>query len=468
MMDIAINKISLYSLAPYIVKYLKDNDLYRTIVDRLHNSKYEIFITGGFIRDLLNSGRFSNDVDFTTDATPDEIKKLFYDKKFATGGEAFLVSFVDGVEIATYRRDVKNTGNRGECCVKRAKSLEEDLSRRDFTINAIAFSPITGEFIDLYNGVNDIRDSKINFIGNPIDRIHEDRERILRACRFIAVMDGSFGTVTFKALRENSYLVKNVSPERISLEIKKAMKIRNASNFFNSMRLIGCLDYVFPSLKNCFDKDGGPWHNETIYNHCMDAGDAIRSKYPLVKLTAYLHDVGKGVCSKIDNKDHKLKFIGHEMEGARLIEKELRRLHFSNDEVKKISGLISVHMNSFSKKLSKRATKRFLVRLEELNIDYRDWFRMFIADKHGNRKSRDFKFGEIRSFIGKVKYLFENENIFSIKDLAINGHDVMKTLDIIPGPKVGKILKAVFEYCLNFPGDNYRKFLLEYILTLDI
>lgn len=463
MNTVYFNNTILKNADVYIVNYLKHNELYRTIIDRLHNLKYEVYITGGFIRDFINTGTFSTDVDFVTNATPEEIKKVFYDKKFATGGETFLVSFVNGVEIATYRRDVKNTGNRSDCQVKIAKTIEEDLNRRDFTINAIAFSPITGEFIDPHKGVNDIRDRKIRFIGNPIDRIQEDRERILRACRFISVIDGSFAHSTFLALVNNSHLLKNVAPERIGLEIKKAMKIRKASEFFNSMRLIGCLQYVFPSLENCFDKDGGPWHNETIYQHCMDAGDAIHPKYPLVKLTGYLHDVGKAPCAKIDDKDFKLKFIEHESVGTKLVKQELKDLCFSNDEIKFVGGLIFTHMNSFNKKLSTKATKRFLVRLEASGIDYRHWFRLFIADKHANRKSRDFKFGEIKSFLEKIKYLYTNENIFSLKSLAINGKDVMETLDIGQGPKVGEILNDTFQHCLDFPDDNNRECLLEYI-----
>lgn len=450
-----------------LILFLRKNELYKSIIDRFCESKYEIFITGGFIRDFLHSGKFSDDVDFVTNATPDEIRKLFYDRKFATGGQTFLVSFVDGVEIATYRKDAENTGNRSECKVVRARTLEEDLHRRDFTINAIAFSPIHGTFIDPLNGIADLKDQKINFIGNPEDRIYEDRERILRACRFVAVIDGSFGRSTLLALKEHSHLLTKVAPERICLETMKAMKVREASKFFNTMKLIGCLRYVFPSLENCFDKDGGPYHDETIYQHCMDVGDAIHPKYKLVKLAGYIHDIGKGPCAKIDPNDYKLKFIGHESVGSDLVKEELKALCFSNDDIKFIAGLVSAHMNSFNKAMAKRGIKRFLVRLEAVGVDYRSWLRLFIADKHGNRKSRDFTFGEIRSFLGKILYLYENENVFSLKELAINGNDVMDILDIGQGPRIGEILKSAFQHCLDFPENNNKEYLSEYIKTLE-
>jgi len=466
--DVYFENVNDEYLAFRIINYLKHNELYKSIIDRLDSQGYEVFIVGGFIRDFLNTGKFSDDVDFTTNATPYEIRKAFHDKKYASGGETFLVSFVDGVEIATYRKDIKNTGKRSECEVEKTSSIEEDLNRRDFTINAIAFSPITGNFIDLHNGKNDIIDRKINFVGNPADRIIDDNERILRACRFAAVMDGSFEHHTYIELNRYAHLVKNVAPERIGLEIMKAMKVRKASKFFDSMRIIECLGYVLPSLLNCFDKDGGPWHNETIYDHCMEAGDVIHPKNRLVKLTAYLHDVGKAPCAELDDKTRTLKFIGHESEGAELVKKELKDLCFSNNEIKFVSGLISVHMNSFSNQLSMKARRRFLVRLAALGIDYQDWFRLFIADKHANRKSRDFKFGEIRSFLGKLRYIDENEHVFSIKDLDISGFDVMKILDITQGVIVGEVLKNVFNHCLEFPGDNNKEYLLEYIKTLNL
>jgi len=455
--------MELFNYACKIINHLRNNNLYVDIINRLYRNKYEIFITGGFIRDFLLTGKFSNDVDFVTNATPEQIKTLFYDRKFASGGQTFLVSFVDGVEIATYRRDTKNTGNRTECEVEMASSLEEDLNRRDFKINAIAFSPITGEFIDPHKGISDLYDRKINFIGDPKDRINDDRERILRACRFIAVIDGSFGKMTFDALRENSHLIKLVAPERISLEIKKAMKVREASKFFNAMRIIGCLKYIFPSLEANVNQDGGPYHDETVYNHCMYVGDHISIKYPIVKLTGYIHDIGKAPCAKIDEKDYKLKFIGHETVGSDIARKELKNLCFSNNEIDYICGLIYSHMNSFDRNISKRGMRRFLVKLNKFNISYKDWLRLFIADKYGNRKSRNFSFSEIRKFLSKLTYIDEHEHVFSIEDLAINGFDVMKILNIQPGPKVGDILKSCLEHCLDNPDDNNKEFLSDFI-----
>ena len=241
------------------------------------------------------------------------------------------------------------------------------------------------------------------------------------------------------------------------------MKIQKASLFFESLLLIGGLKYIFPSLVSCVDQNGGPHHKESIFQHCMDAGDYIHPKYWKTKLTGYLHDVGKPPAAIIDDKTHQLKFINHEGLGSDLIKNELTYLRFSNNEIDFISHSIKLHMGSFNKKLSKRALKRFLVRIKENNLTYKDWFRLFIADKKANRKSRNFTFGELKSFIFKIKYLYDNEHVFSIRDLDINGDHIMEILNIEPGVRVGIILKELFEHCLNYPEHNNREFLISLV-----
>lgn len=453
-------------LAHKIMYYLYSNDIYRCIVHRLLQYGFEVYIVGGFIRDIILDGGFSDDVDFTTNATPFEIATVFNDKNVNFVGKSYLVTLVDNVQVATFRKDKYKDGKRSNCIVEQTSKIETDLSRRDLTINAIAFSPATLEFIDLFFGYCDIMDKKIKFIGNPYERIDEDNERILRACRFLARLGGSFEHKTFLALKDCHSLVENIPKDRIMLEIIRAMKIRKASEFFRALHLIGVLQHIFPSLVHCINHDGGPYHNETVFEHCMDTGDAIHPKYWRTKLAGYLHDIGKPPSASYEPGTYKIKFIGHEKEGACRVRDELRYLRFSNNDINFIYGSIKLHMRSFNKKLSKRALRRLLVDLKQHGLSYKDWFRLFIADKHANRKSRDFKLNEIRAFVKKIKNFYEDENMFSIKDLEINGHDVMNILKIKEGKMIGIILRNLFNHCLDIPDDNNREKLIE--LTYDL
>lgn len=443
-----------------ILNYICKHKLYYDIFDILYKAGFETHIVGGFLRDLVYVDSISEDMDIITNASPEEKEKIFSMMSVSQVGK--LVTLVNGVQIATYRKDVVNTGRRTEAISVQVDTVEEDLSRRDFTINAIAFNPITGTFIDLFQGIRDIREQKINFIGNPKDRIEEDNERILRGCRMVALMGGSFGRDAQIALRENAHLIEVVPKERISLEITKTVKrIKKSSQFFETMKLIGVLKYIFPSLVSCIDQDGGHHHAETVWQHCMDAGDAISTNHWRTKLAGYLHDVGKPPCAEMDEK-YKISFIGHELSGCDLVKNELYILKFSNVDTKFISGLILLHMNSFSKKISDRALRRFLARLETHNITYRTWFRLFIADKHANRASRDFTWVEIKQFLSKIRNL---NKVFTLK-LEINGYDVMETLSLGQGPVIGKILKECSDHCIDFPEDNNREFLLNFIRGL--
>lgn len=428
-------------------------------------SCYKIHFVGGCVRDAL-MGLEPHDIDLVTDATPDEIIAMFPDKKVECRGASFLVAVVDGFEIATYRKDICNTGKASECEVERVKTLGEDLARRDFTCNAIAFNPIMGVLIDSFFGVGDIEDKIIKFVGNPEERIKEDHERILRACRFVSSMDGFLETYTMEALRENAHLVERIPKERMQLEIVKAMATQKASKFFDTLRHIGALKYLFPSLEACYDQDGGPHHAETIFLHCMEVGDALSTKNWRLKLAGYLHDVGKPPCAEISAETMRLRFRDHPVKGAKLVTEELTNLKFSNKTVAYISNLVLLHMTSLQQDFSKKAVKRFMVKLEQKKVPYQDWMRLLIADRKGNYKSKNFSYKDIRDRLRKIHELFKEEKMFSLKDLAVNGVDVMDFGKIGPCSIVGEVLNLLFEDCLENPEHNNREYLLKKIPEL--
>jgi tRNA nucleotidyltransferase (CCA-adding enzyme) len=438
---------------------LENNLKLKNIIYRLHENHFRIHLVGGCVRDVILRVQ-PHDFDLVTDATPDQIIVLFKDKKVDTYGKSFLVIVVDGFEITTYRKDFKNTGKSSECNVERVDTLDEDLARRDFTCNAMAYDPIGEKIVDPHKGYRDLSYGLIRFVGNPEDRIKEDYLRILRACRFVSKIDGQLEPSTLRALEYNSHLIEYIPKERINLEIKKAMEIQKASLFFRALYNIRALGYIFHSLDKCVGQNGGNYHNETIFEHNMLVGDAIHIKDWRLKLAGYLHDVGKPLCAQISETSGNLIFKDHAKEGYKIIEAELTKLKFSKFDIEHISNLILMHMSQVEGDFPKKAIKRFLVKLEDQSLRYKDWLKLFIADRRGNLKKSNYSFGEIRSKLKLIQDLIKNERMFSIKDLAINGTDVINTLNIKSGPQVGKILKEIFEDCLNNPEHNKRDYLL--------
>jgi tRNA nucleotidyltransferase/poly(A) polymerase len=426
------------------------------IIERLCDCGYHAYITGGAVRDAL-AGLPSKDEDIVTNATPEEIEKVFlgHDVKFV--GKQFLVTLVDGVEVATYRKDTYGGFSDKNCEVSFVETLGEDLGRRDITINSLAYCEYTGEVIDLYGGQDDLKKKIIKFVNNPKERIHEDPNRIIRACRFLAKIDGRFECKTFEALCEYSHYVRDyVAKERIRLEILKALELPKPSLFFQALFEINALQYIFPSMIPCADHHHGKHHREDIFTHLMIVGDSISPKYPLLRLSGYLHDVGKPESYSDDGK-----FINHENVGAEIIIKELQDLRFSIDEVSKVSNLIKCHMYSI-KDISPKSIRKLLVFLNELGLNYSEFLRLRIADRIGNLAKPNFTLKEIKEVLLKFKNVINEKTPFSVKSLMINGDDVMNLLNLVPGKKVGEILKMLFEYVLeNGPEYNTREKLLE-------
>ena len=196
----------------------------KDIVLKLQDSGYESYFVGGFVRDMI-LGVQSKDIDIATSASPDEISELFKDEEIKSLGKSFLVTFVNGIEVASFRTDKYNGLNDKDVKIEKANSAEEDAKRRDLSINALFFDPISNKIFDYVNGQNDLQKRIIRFNGNPLYRIYEDPNRIIRACRFLAKINGVFDLRTFRALKSYSdYVETMVSTERIRLEILKAMR----------------------------------------------------------------------------------------------------------------------------------------------------------------------------------------------------------------------------------------------------
>lgn len=430
-------------------------ELLKTLID----AGYEAYIIGGYVRDKL-LGIPAYDADIVTSAKPDEIISVFKDRKCELVGKSFGVVIVDGTEIATYRKDRYFGGSNKNVKVTYSQTLKEDTSRRDLTINTLAMD-IDGNIIDYNNGIKDLENRIIKFVGKPEDRVKEDPNRMIRACRFLALIDGMFHPETFSAIQKYSdYAETLIKKERIRKEIMKAMNIRKASKFFIALHQTNILKYIFPSLEECIGvMQDGYYHREPIFSHNMMCGDAISCRFPLIKLSGYLHDVGKPIAKEYDVEKEKFTFHEHEDLGASKVKEEITDLKFSNYEIDFVYYMIKSHMYALPS--TAKGFRKLIRNLDGRGLTYRDFMRLRLADRYA-RVSEAKKYPNFREIID-IMYRFENVFIrkepFGLKDLAINGYDLMN-LGIPEGPQIGNLLRCLLDMVIENPEFNNRESLI--------
>jgi tRNA nucleotidyltransferase (CCA-adding enzyme) len=393
------------------------------IIKRLTANGSEAYVIGGAVRDKL-MGLPAKDEDVVTKARPSEIIKLFRDRKVSEVGKSFGVVLIDGIEVATYRKDRYEGLSDKKVEITYADTLHEDVARRDFTINTIAWNPITNEIIDHLNGRADINDKKIRFVNNADERIVEDPNRILRAIRFAARFNFSIDGETWAALKKHGNYVKEyVAKERIQKEILEAMKIKHASLFFRLLHDLDILKNILPSMEACYVHPHGKYHREDIFDHLMISGDHISTKYPILKLATYLHDIGKPA---VYEDDH---FIDHEVVGANLVSQQLCNLGFSKDVIHYISSVTRLHMRSHLKTPTPKSVRRFLFKLEESGIPFIDMVRLCNADLAGSDRAAggedEDRYEKLYNLIKMIHTELERPApVHSLHKLAVNGNDV--------------------------------------------
>ena len=430
---------------------------YLEISKRLLETGFQSYMVGGAVRDMF-MGDSPSDFDIATNATPSQLKELFSDCDVNLVGETFGVCIINGTEVATFRKDRNVISGAKNCEVTFADNIKDDLIRRDLTINGIAICCQTHKIIDFSNGINHIENKIIKFIGNPLERIEEDPNRIVRACRFFAKIDGVFDLRTKELLHFYRFYMTSVAPERIRLELLKAMKIQKASKFFHALASIGALEYIFPDLVECICHTHGNHHIEDVFEHMMITGDSISTKFPLLKLAGYLHDIGKPRAWKIGNDG---KFIDHENLGHDILQEDLKRLKFSNDEIEFISNLTRLHMRS-STKLTPKGVRKTLKKLSESNISLSDHIRLHIADRKGNVGRENKTFGEIRDSLRRFKNCSLTISNFGPTDLAVSGGELIEIFNLPKNKIVSDLQKHLVEYVLEYGDErNTRKDLIQ-------
>lgn len=428
------------------------------IVQTLLKHGYEAYFVGGCVRDFY-LGKEIKDYDVTTNATPEQVAEVFGET--VTCGNNFLVSLVDGIEVATYRRD------KAECAVH-ADTLEEDVLRRDFTINGLAVD-IESNIIDHVGGIKDIQDRILRFIGDPYKRIVEDPVRILRGLRFMAKFNLTPDYETHYAMLKYRQLLYTIPKERIKDEVVKAFAC-NAYGFVKLLDEYELLNYVFPALYAVKGIDGGVHHKETVYTHCLNALKAIDLPHiPVyVKLSALYHDVGKANYRL--NEDGNPVFYSHEEHSRILAEEDMYNLCFPKDTVKSISLLCLVHMypildttDSTQRKVHSKRVKKLLVILEDMKLSIRDFIRVRYADKKANMQHVKVNFSYYQSLYHQILRIINTKPPFSVKDLAVNGYDMIEIG--LEGKEIGFALNALLDKVVSEEIPNEYEPLMDYALT---
>ena len=442
------------------------------IKNKFQKGGLEIYLVGGSVRDIL-MGKIPKDWDFTTNAKPAEIQTMFersfYDNRFGTvgiPGETFNLEKTQIIEITTFRKESGYSDRRQPDVVKFAQTLKEDLARRDFTINAMALlidyglqtTDYSKEIIDPFGGQEDLKNKMIRAVGDPDLRFAEDALRLIRAIRLATQLKFVINQKTFAAIKNNASLIKKISGERIREELFKILSSDFCADGFWLLRNSGILAEILPEVETGFEVEQKTPLRHHIYDvgtHSFKSLEACPSKDPLVRFAALLHDIGKPISVGRD-ENGTTTFYNHEVIGAHLTRAIAQRLHFSKKEREKLVTLIRWHQFSVDEATTPAAVRRFIRRVGVENI--KDMVDVRVADRLGGGLTEATSW-RLRRFMEMVKN--ELHPPFSVTDLAVNGRDVMKILEIPPGPEVGKTLQEIFDEIEEGKEKNDRKALLK-------
>ena len=436
------------------------------ILDKFSKANFEIYVVGGAVRDIL-MGRLTNDWDFTTNATPEEILKIipdgFYDNVFGTVG---IPSEVEGErphEITTFRKEEGYLDARHPSKIVWGKSLTEDLARRDFTINAIALQfPISNfQFIDPFDGQKDIKTKLIRAVRDPNERFSEDALRMMRAIRIAAELGFAIEEKTLEAIKKNATLIGKITKERVKEELFKLLKSPYPYEGMLLLRGSGLLQEILPELEKCFgveQKSPGRHHIYDVGEHLLMSLKFCKSQDPLTRFATLIHDIGKPqTYKKLDSGT--ITFYNHEMVSTKIAENIAERLRFSNKEKEKLITLVRWHQFTVDERQTDSAIRRFIKNVGIENIP--DMLALRTGDRlGGGARETSWRLEEFKRRLLEVQ-----KQPFSIRDLKIDGNDVMQILKIKPGPKVGNILEKLFEKVVAKEIPNEKSKLLEKLKT---
>ena len=437
-------------MVPRTLLNLIDKNEYLKIVSDLYISNgFEFYLVGGAVRDgILDID--TKDFDFTTNATPEDSISLLNSNDYKTteiGREFGTIELQiddNSVHITTYRKDTYENSSRNPS-IESAADLNTDLSRRDFTINSIAYSIKENELVDPFLGLKDLASGTIRTPDDPIISFSDDPLRMLRVCRFISTHGFSPDNDTYVAMRDNVERIKIVSVERIRDEISKLLVGKNPSLGLRTFVESGLSSYILPELNELKIEVDPNHHHKDVYEHTLKVVDNV-SPVLIRRLGALFHDIAKPNTKGIENG--KVHFRHHEVVGAKMTKKILQNLKYDKKTIKNVASLVELHLRPHTFKMgwTDSAVRRYIVDAGEVLEDLNNLVRADVTTK--NKQKAQEIFEKLDEMETRIKEVLEKEEMSKLRP-PISGDEIMSLFDLEPGPKVGVIMKALYEQRIN-------------------
>ncbi len=432
--------------------------------EALEKAGFEAWIVGGCVRDLLLK-RQPNDWDLTTNATPEDIQavfpKTYYTNEFGTVGvvdEEATDPTLKIIEVTPYRLEGKYSDARRPDNVTFSQKLEDDLKRRDFTINALAYSTSLKKVVDLYDGIKDIKDNLLRAVGEPVDRFEEDALRIIRAIRLAAELDFSIEPQTQEAMLKTASRLGKISKERIRDEFVRILNSTKPMKALILAQSMGILQYIAPEIEKGMGVEQNQAHSFDVFEHNLRALQHAADKGWSfgVRLAALLHDVGKPKARRWSDDKHDWTFHGHEVVGARMARKILEDLRFSRETIENVEKLVRWHMFfSDPDKITLSAVRRIVRNVGREHIEA--LIELRICDRIGTGRPKEQPF-RLRKYQAMIEQALRDP--ISVGMLALDGKGLMEATGEKPGPKIGWVLHALLEEVLDDPARNTEEYLV--------
>lgn len=434
----------------------------QVVAETLERAGHEAYIVGGCVRDLM-VGKQPKDWDITTDAVPEEIQKLFaetfYENSYGTVG---VVTESDDpslkvVEVTPYRTEGEYKDARRPESVTFGVSLSEDLKRRDFTVNAIAYRHKTGKLVDEHGGQEDIKKKIIRTVGEPEKRFTEDALRMMRAVRLAAELGFAIEQKTAAAILKSADTLGKISKERIRDELVKTVETKEPMAAIGTFQRLGLLTHIAPDLERGMGVEQNQAHSFDVYEHLLRTMQHAADKNwnTAVRIAGLFHDISKPETRRWSDEKHDWTFHGHEVVGAKVTKRIMRDLKFPEDVTQKVVALVRWHMFfSDPDQITMSAVRRVIMHVGKENIQ--DLLNLRICDRIGTGRPKEQPF-RLRRYMAMVEQALRDP--VSVGMLKIDGKRIMEITGEKPGPRIGNILHALLEEVLEDPQKNRGEWL---------